>query len=117
MNQTASDSATNTGGAFAGLACNVGQNVNEWGKAARGALTQASQNSNTFFQELVSTGQSVRARISDKATRLSDAGAFDWQARLASTLGLPTRKDIDGLNKKLDRISRKVNKLAREQKA
>ncbi|HCO65480.1 MAG TPA: poly(hydroxyalkanoate) granule-associated protein, partial [Alcanivorax sp.] len=33
------------------------------------------------------------------------------------TLGLPTRDEMDALNKKLDRINRKVNKLAREQKA
>lgn len=116
MNQAASDSITNTGNALTGLACNVGQNVSELGKAARGALIQASQNGNSFFQELVSTGQSVRARTS-KTARSSAAVTFDWQAWLASSLGLPTRKDIDSLNKKLDRINRKVNKLAREQQA
>ncbi len=120
MNQAVSDSTINTdtdtssNSAFAGLACNVRENAGQIAKAARGALLQAGHNGNAFFQELVSTGQAVRTSTTSKTAH---AGSFDWQAWLASTLGLPTRKDIDSLNKKLDRISRKVNKLAREQQA
>lgn len=121
MNQAVSDSATDidtsNDSAFTGLACNVRANAGQLAKAARGALVQAGHNGNALFQELVSTGQAVRTRATSKTARVADASTFDWQAWLASTLGLPTRKDIDSLNKKLDRINRKVNKLAREQQA
>lgn len=121
VSATTTDTDTRSNSAFAGLACNVRDNVRENAgqivKAARGALVQAGHNGNAFFQELVSTGQAVRTGAGGKSARTANAGGFDWQAWLASTLGLPTRKDIDSLNRKLDRISRKVNKLAREQQA
>jgi polyhydroxyalkanoate synthesis regulator phasin len=81
-------------------------------KAARGALNRFSETGNEFFQELVSAGEALQARSSEQAAR----AGVTWRLRLADLLGLPTREDVESLDKKLNRISRKVNKLAREQK-
>ncbi len=79
-------------------------------KAAQGAVTRISESGNEFFQELVKSGESLRAKTNGK-------GVEEWRARLAHSLGLPPRDEMEALNKKLDRISRKVYRLAREQKA
>ena len=61
-----------------------------------------------ILDELVKSGQRFKR----------ESGNGDgWRTRLAGLLGLPTREEMHSLDKKLDRISRKVNKLAREQKA
>lgn len=80
-------------------------------KLSKAAVTRLSESGNEFFQELIKSGESLRA----KTSKSNDAD--QWRVRLAHTLGLPTRDEMDALNKKLDRINRKVNKLAREQKA
>lgn len=82
-------------------------------KAARGALTRIADRANRLFQELVSAGEARNSTGGDG----KKAASGDWRARLASALGLPTREEMQSLDQKLNRISRKVNKLAREQKA
>ena len=84
-------------------------------KAARGAVTRITETSQDWFQELVKTGESLRQRNAKKSGAAKDADG-DWRVRLAHSLGLPTREEMENLDKKLNRISRKVNKLAREQK-
>ncbi len=92
------------------LSTEISTTADKLSKAAQGAVTRLSESGNEFFQELVKSGESLRAKTSGK-------GVDEWRARLAHTLGLPTRDEMDALNKKLDRINRKVNKLSREQKA
>lgn len=92
------------------LSTEISTTADKLSKAAQGAVTRLSESGNEFFQDLVKSGESLRARTNDKRVD-------EWRARLAHTLGLPTRDEMEALNKKLDRISRKVNKLAREQKA
>ncbi|HCE40599.1 hypothetical protein ASALC70_04393 [Alcanivorax sp. ALC70] len=84
-------------------------------KAARGAFTRISETGRDWFQELVKTGEALRDRNAKKSGGAKSQD--DWRARLAHGLGLPTREEMESLDKKLNRISRKVNKLAREQKA
>lgn len=93
------------------LSSDISTTADKLSKAAQGAVTRLSESGNEFFQELIKSGESLRA----KTSKSSDAD--QWRVRLAHTLGLPTRDEMEALNKKLDRINRKVNKLAREQKA
>ncbi len=92
------------------LSSDISTTADKLSKAAQGAVTRLSESGNEFFQELIKSGESLRAKTNGK-------GVEEWRARLAHRLGLPTRDEMEALNKKLDRISRKVNKLAREQKA
>ncbi|MBL7249729.1 poly(hydroxyalkanoate) granule-associated protein [Alloalcanivorax marinus] len=85
-------------------------------KAARGAFTRITETGQDWFQELVKAGESLRQRNAKK-TGTAKGTDNDWRVRLAHGLGLPTREEMESLDKKLNRISRKVNKLAREQKA
>lgn len=80
-------------------------------KAARGALSRFSETGNEFFQELVSAGETRQAKSGNQAAGVRGT----WRLRLVDLLGLPTREEMESLDKKLNRISRKVNKLAREQ--
>lgn len=93
------------------LSSDISTTADKLSKAAQGAVTRLSESGNEFFQELIKSGESLRA----KTSKGSDTD--QWRVRLAHTLGLPTRDEMEALNKKLDRINRKVNKLAREQKA
>mgnify|MGYP003121160475 CR=1 FL=1 len=83
-------------------------------KAARGIVNRITENGERLLNELVETGEALRGKAGDKAKAVVPQ---DWRANLAHVLGLPTRDEMDALGKKLDRISRKVNKMAREQKA
>lgn len=119
MSQAASDttidSTTDTT-----LFAELSSAANKLNKAARGALIQISNHGNDWFRELVKTGEAFRAQTTGNANTAkakAQAEAADWRTRLTGMLGLPTREEMDSLDKKLNRISRKVNKLAREQKA
>ena len=114
MSQAASDHTTDNK-----LFTELSNGASKLSKAARGALTRIGDNGNEWFQELVKTGESLRAktaRETGQAKTRTKAEARDWRARVAQALGLPTREEMESLDKKLNRISRKVNKLAREQK-
>ncbi|HEX5677413.1 MAG TPA: poly(hydroxyalkanoate) granule-associated protein [Alcanivorax sp.] len=102
--------ATTLNAKLSDLSTEISTTADKLSKAAQGAVTRLSESGNEFFQELIKSGESLRAKTNGK-------GADDWRVRLAHTLGLPTRDEMDALNKKLDRINRKVNKLALEQKA
>lgn len=115
MSQAASDHTTDNT-----LFAELSNGASKLSKAARGALTRIGDSGNDWFQELVKTGESLRARTAkeaDQAKSKAKAEARDWRAWLAQSLGLPTREEMESLDKKLNRISRKVNKMAREQKA
>ena len=103
--------ATTLNAKLSDLSTEISATADKLSKAAQGAVTRLSESCNEFFQELIKSGESLRAKTS------KGSDAEQWRARLAHTLGMHTRDEMDALNKKLDRINRKVNKLAREQKA
>lgn len=89
-------------------------------KAALGAINRLAESGRDWFRTLVEAGESKRAEqakgTGKNAAARQDSPLDEWRVRLAHGLGLPTREEMESLDKKLNRISRKVNKLAREQK-
>ncbi|WP_111656696.1 phasin family protein [Isoalcanivorax indicus] len=90
-------------------------------KALRGAVSRAEQRGNDLFQELVKAGEALqkeRAKAQSKvqgkvkAQKASAESTLDTlRQRTAELLGLPTRDDVDALNKKLNSLTRKVRKI------
>lgn len=84
--------------------------------AARGAAGRLEDSGNELLDELVKTGEKLdkERQKQQKKTRQSgnDKSTVDQaRERLAEYLGLPTRDEVEKLNKKLNTVQRKVNKL------
>jgi len=88
--------------------------------AVRGAYTRLEETGNDLFQTLVKTGeksQKAVAKPEKKTTAKKQPSQLDEvRGKVASALGLPTRDEVEALNKKLATLTRKVNKLAKEAK-
>lgn len=88
--------------------------------AVRGAYTRLEENGNELFQTLVKTGekrQKSQAKPQKKTTAKKQPSQLDEvRGKVASALGLPTRDEVEALNKKLTSLTRKVNKLAKDVK-
>lgn len=88
--------------------------------AVRGAYTRLEENGNELFQTLVKTGekrQKAQTKPQKKTTAKKQPSQLDEvRGKVASALGLPTRDEVEALNKKLASLTRKVNKLAKETK-
>lgn len=90
-------------------------------KALRGAVTRAEQRGNELFQELLKAGEALqeeRAKAQSKLQGKAKAGKTSAESaletlrqRTAELLGLPTRDDVEALNKKLNTLTRKVRKI------
>ena len=90
------------------------------GNALRGAAKRVEQSGTEFFDTLVKSGEK-RQKALTKATKSTAKKAADktstldeLRGKLAEALGLPTQSDVEALNKKLNSLTRKVNKLAKE---
>ena len=92
------------------------------GSALRGAAKRVEQSSTDLFDSLVKTGEKRQKELA-KATKAATKKAADkastldeLRGKLAEALGLPTQSDVEALNKKLNSLTRKVNKLAKDAK-
>lgn len=85
--------------------------------AARGVVTRLGENGTGFLDELVKAGEKLekqREKERRKTARTnggSKSGLEEARERLAGYLGLPTQEEVEKLNKKLNTLQRKVNKL------
>lgn len=84
--------------------------------AARGAVVRVEDTGNDLLDDLVKTGEKLdkeRQKQQKKANQSSsDKSTLDEaRDRLTGYLGLPTRDEVEKLNKKLNTVQRKVNKL------
>lgn len=111
MNQTTSEHSIDGND----IRTRLNDGISQLDNAARGALIRLDKSGNALFQELITRGESLRDKTTDRIRKAREE--YDWRTWLAATLGLPTNDELVRLNRKLDRINRKVNKLAREQKA
>jgi polyhydroxyalkanoate synthesis regulator phasin len=90
--------------------------------AARGAVSRVEENSSEWVDELVKTGEKTvkeREKAAKKAARSTtkqETTLEQARARLAGYLGLPTQDEVEKLNKKLNSLTRKVNKLEKSTK-
>ncbi|MCH8543016.1 MAG: phasin family protein [Alcanivorax sp.] len=86
-------------------------------KAVRGAVTRVEQRGTDLFQELVKTGEALQKTRSKNQSKTAKAGkkpelSLDaLRQGTASLLGLPTRDEVEALNKKLNSLTRKVRKI------
>ena len=86
-------------------------------KALRGAVTRVEQRGTDFFQELVKTGEALqksRSKSQSKAAKTAkkpELSLDSLRQGTASLLGLPTRDEVEALNKKLNSLTRKVRKI------
>ncbi|MDX1803209.1 MAG: poly(hydroxyalkanoate) granule-associated protein [Alcanivorax sp.] len=88
--------------------------------AVRGAYTRLEEGSNELFQNLVKSGekrQKAQSKGQKKTAKAQPKQLDELRDKLAGALGLPTRQEVEALNKKLTTLTRKVNKLAKETKA
>ncbi|EKF72967.1 poly(hydroxyalkanoate) granule-associated protein [Alcanivorax hongdengensis A-11-3] len=92
--------------------------------AVTGAYSRLEENGTSLFEKLVKTGekrQKAQAKPQKKGAKAEpsqlEAQLDQLRTKLATTLGLPTRDEVEALNKKLTSLTRKVNKLAKEAKA
>lgn len=86
-------------------------------RAARGAWTRVEKTSTELFDDLVKTGEKVekqRAKNQSKAQKQTAAGSEGLRGKLAELLGMPTRDEVEALNRKLNTLSRKVRKIEKE---
>lgn len=87
--------------------------------AVRGAYTRLENNGNELFQNLVKTGekrQKTASKPQKKTTKAQPSQLDEVRGKVAAALGLPTRDEVEALNKKLTSLTRKVNKLAKDAK-
>lgn len=88
--------------------------------AMRGAISRAEASSSELFDSLVKTGekrQKAQAKTGTKKSAKAEPTQLDQvRTRVAQALGLPTRDEVEALNKKMATLNRKVNKLAKEAK-
>ncbi|MCG8437142.1 MAG: phasin family protein [Pseudomonadales bacterium] len=88
--------------------------------AVRGAISRAEASSTELFDSLVKTGekrQKAQAKTGAKKSTKAEPTQLDQvRARVAQALGLPTRDEVEALNKKMATLTRKVNKLAKDAK-
>ena len=87
--------------------------------AVRGAYTRLENNGNELFQNLVKAGekrQKAASKPQKKTTKAQPSQLDEVRSKVAAALGLPTRGEVEALNKKLTSLTRKVNNLANETK-
>lgn len=89
------------------------------GNALRGAAKRVEQSSTELFETLVKTGEkrqktSAKTKPAAKKVTAKPSTLDDLRSKLAVALGLPTQRDVEALNKKLNSLTRKVNKLAKD---
>lgn len=87
--------------------------------ALRGALSRLEENGNSLLNNLVKTGekrQKAQAKPAKKNAKAQPSQLDEIRGKVAQALGLPTRDEVEALNKKLASLTRKVNKLAKEAK-
>lgn len=88
--------------------------------ALRGAAKRVEQSGTELFDTLVKTGEKRQKELAKSAKAVSKkatdkASAVDeLRGKLAAALGLPTQSEVEALNKKLNSLTRKVNKLAKD---
>lgn len=86
-------------------------------RAARGAWTRVEKTGTEVFDDLVKTGEKVekqRAKGQTKAQKKTAGGSEKLRGKLAELLGMPTRDEVEALNRKLNTLSRKVRKIEKE---
>jgi poly(hydroxyalkanoate) granule-associated protein len=95
------------------------------------AITKAQQQGNKAFDKLVKEGESIQKKtrkVADEKLALVSTKASDsWGrmekvfeervARALSTLGVPSKKDIDTLSKRISELTAAVQKLSKAQEA
>jgi len=85
--------------------------------AARGAVVRVENTGNEVLDELIKTGEKLDKERRKQQGKTSGQGnkqpsrLDEVRARVADYLGLPTREEVEKLNKKLNTMQRKVNKL------
>ncbi len=85
--------------------------------AARGAVVRVENTGNELLDELVKTGEKLdKERQKQQQKKAKQSGTpkstlDDARDRLAGYLGIPTQEELEKLNKKLNTVQRKVNKL------
>ncbi|MCK0152367.1 phasin family protein [Alcanivorax sp. S6407] len=90
--------------------------------ALRGAAKRVEQSSTELFDSLVKTGEKRQQELAKSAKTTAKKAADkvsaldELRSKLASALGLPTQSEVEALNKKLNTLTRKVNKLAKDSK-
>ncbi|MEQ3724030.1 poly(hydroxyalkanoate) granule-associated protein [Alcanivorax sp.] len=93
--------------------------VEKMNNAVRGAYTRLESNGNELFQNLVKAGekrQKAQSKPQKKTTKAQPSQLDEVRSKVAAALGLPTRDEVEALNKKLTSLTRKVNKLAKDAK-
>ena len=80
--------------------------------AVRGAYNRTLDSATRYFEDLVKTGEKLEKQKEKSAKKTAGQKTpQDLRARIATTLGLPTREELEAVNKKLDTLSRKLRKL------
>ena len=60
--------------------------------------------------------QKAQSKPQKKTTKAQPSQLDEVRSKVAAALGLPTRDEVEALNKKLTSLTRKVNKLAKDAK-
>ncbi len=87
----------------------LGEMIEKTASAVRGTFNRTSDAATRFFQELVDAGEKVEQQR--KSTDKKETTGGGLRAKLREYLDLPTREDIEALDKKLNTLSRKLRKL------
>lgn len=103
------------------LATEIRESANHIWLAGLGAFARAQHEGSKLFSSLVKEGQALQDRTGDslsdasaKASGLGDKLETMIEERLAKvlhTFGAPTRKDIDGLNDRVAKLTKAVEQL------
>ena len=95
------------------------------------AITKAQQQGNKAFDKLVKEGESIQKQTrkvaDEKIALVSNRASDSWGrmekvfeervARALSSLGVPSKKDIDTLSKRISELTAAVQKLSKAQEA
>ncbi|QSI75564.1 MULTISPECIES: phasin family protein [Niveibacterium] len=118
-------------GADSQLAQTIKDSASQIWLAGLGAFAKAQEEGNKVFEALVKEGEVIQARTKKEAdAKIADAagkmaGAWDKLenvfeervSRALSSLGVPTKKDIDKLTKRVAELTALVQKLTEEAEA
>lgn len=113
------------------FAATVKESAHQIWLAGLGAFAKAQSEGNKVFDALVKEGESIHARTrkvaDDKIAEVAGKAAGTWDrletvfeervARALGTLGVPTKKDIDRLSKRVTELTSAVAQLTEGQPA
>lgn len=113
------------------LATTVKESAQQIWLAGLGAFAKAQEEGNKVFDALVKEGESIQKKTrkvaDEKIAEVAGKAAGTWDrleqvfedrvARALSSLGVPTKKDIDKLSKRVAELTAVVQKLTEAQEA